>query len=79
MKLKNRKILYNVTAFSVVLSGFVVDKIITLILILSCFIIVYFDKEFRKGTLFQSNIFLFAAIILDIILIAWLIRNNYLS
>lgn len=79
MKLENRKILYNVTAFSVVLSGFVVDKIITLILILSCFIIVYFDKEFRKGTLFQSNIFLFAAIILDIILIAWLIRNNYLS
>lgn len=79
MKLKNRKILYNVTAFSVVLSGFVVDKIITLILILSCFIIVYFDKEFRKGTLFQSNIFLFAAIILDIILIAWLIRDYYLN
>lgn len=79
MKLENRKILYNVTAFSVVLSGFVVDKIITLILILSCFIIVYFDKEFRKGTLFQSNIFLFAAIILDIILIAWLIRDYYLN
>lgn len=79
MKLESRKILYNVTAFSVVLSGFVVDKIITLILILSCFIIVYFDKEFRKGTLFQSNIFLFAAIILDIILIVWLIRDYYLN
>lgn len=79
MKLRNRKVLYNVFIFLTIFSGIFVDKIITAILILVFFIMTYFDKEFRKGAPILSNNLLFVAIILDILFIAWLIRDNYLN
>lgn len=79
MKLKNRRILYSVFIFSSILSSVFVDKMITAILLLVLFMIVYFDKEFRKGTPLQSNILLFAGIILDILLIVRIIQVNYLN
>ena len=79
MKLRNRKVLYSVFIFLTIFSGIFVDKIITAILILVFFIMTYFDKEFRKGAPILSNNLLFVAIILDILFIAWLIRDNYLN
>lgn len=79
MKLKNRKIIYNIFIFSTICSSIFVDKIVTAILLLVFFTILYFDKELRKGTPLQSNLLFSAGIILDILFIAWLIRVDYFN
>lgn len=79
MKLKNRRILYNVFLFSTIFSGIFVDAIVIAILLLVLFMIIYFDKEIRKGTFFQSNTLLLMGIILNILYIAWLIKVDYLN
>lgn len=77
MKLKNRKYLYWTLIFLTIFSGIFVDKIITALLILALFLVIYFDKEFRKETPFQSKTLLLGCMTLNVLFIIWMIYIDY--
>lgn len=77
MKLKNRRILYRILIFLTIFSGIFVDPIITAILLLALFLIIYFDKEFRMETPFQSKVFLLGCMTVSVLFLIWLIYISY--